>query len=542
MVRVKIVLSILTVCIALTGYLPLQPYLDPVARFFFPASLLLGLYLQSRDKALPPRVLTPLSILLFLYFAVGFSLQNILVVTADLLVVFLGIRMLGERSSRNYLQTFAISLFCLAASSLYNLTAIFLFYLLLLLLLVAVSLVILTFHSQDPESALSRPELKKVMTVALLMPVASLPILLFLFALLPRTQYPLWDVANRSVAQVTGFSETVNPGGAASQTEVKTPVLRAVCGRVPDDLLYWRGVVLNGFRQNAWVRLTEPEEQLLRAEQGMHVQQEIYPEPSRAPYLLALNIPVDFSGVRYRSSSDAVYALQRPLERRANYRVQSVLSGVIRVKGEIDREFYLRLPQTVSARVRAEGARLAQQGGDAEGKMKLLEGFIRGRRIAYATPGMPTGGDPIDDFLFRSRRGNCEFFASASATLLRLAGVPTRLVGGYRGGAYNEMGGYYLVTEDLAHVWVEAFVEGRGWVSFDPSAWSTGGGRREGVRQKMRLYLDTLGFYWNKAVITYDLDKQISLVSAVGSKARNLRFPQEMLKKGALAAALLLPL
>lgn len=542
MVRVKIVLGILTVCIALTGYLPLQPYLDPVARLFLPAALVLGIYLQSRNQVIPPRVLTPLSILLFLYFAAGFTLENMLIVTADLLVVFLGIRMLGERSGRNYLQIFALSLFCLAASSLYNLTALFLVYLLLLLLLLAVSLVVLTFHAQDPETALARPELKKVLTVAGLMPVASLPILLLLFAILPRTQFPLWDYMNRSAPQVTGFSETVNPGGAASQTEVKTPVLRAVSRRVPEDLLYWRGVVLNGFRENAWVRVAAPAEQAISTGPGMSVEQEIYPEPSRAPYLMALNIPRNISGVRYRDSGDAVYALQRPLERRANYRAQSVLSGVLQVRGDIDREFYLALPKTVSPQVRREGARLAQQGPGAQEKIRLLEGFVRGQRIAYATTGLPMGGDPIDDFLFRSRRGNCEFFASSAATLLRLAGVPTRLVGGYRGGTYNEMGGYYLVTEDMAHVWVEAFVDGRGWVSFDPSSWSTGFVRREGVGQKLRLYADTLGFYWNKAVITYDLEKQISLVQAVGSKARNLRMPGDVLKKLALGGTLLLPL
>ena len=228
MVRVKIVLATLTVCIALTGYLPLQPYLDPVARLFLPAALVLGIYLQGKQKAIPPRVLTALSILLFLYYAASFTLENMLIVTADLLVVFLGIRMLGERSGRNYLQIFTLSLFCLAASSLYNLTALFLVYLLLLLLLLAVSLVVLTFHAQDPEIALTRPELKKVLTVAGLIPVASLPILLVLFAILPRTQFPLWDFMNRSAPQVTGFSETVNPGAAASQTAVKTAVLRAV--------------------------------------------------------------------------------------------------------------------------------------------------------------------------------------------------------------------------------------------------------------------------------------------------------------------------
>ncbi|OGU09453.1 MAG: transglutaminase [Geobacteraceae bacterium GWC2_58_44] len=542
MVRIKGVLGALTVCIALIGYLPLQPYLDPLARWFFPASLALGLYLQMRNTVLPGRLLTPLSILVFLYFASGFTMDSMIVVTADLLVVFLGIRMLGERSGRNYLQVFALSLFCLAASSLYNLSALFLVYLLLLLLLLAVSLVVLTFHSHDPEIALARPELKKVLCVSGLMPVASLPILLFLFVLLPRTQYPLWDYVNRSAPKVTGFSETVNPGGSASQAEVKSVVLRAICSKVPDQMLYWRGIVLNGFRDNAWVRLPAPQEKSLRAEPGLSVQQEIYPEPSGNPYLLALNIPRTFTGLRHSESADTVFTVHRPLENRTKYQVQSVLSGAIQVKGGVDRDFYLALPRTVSDRLRAKGRDLARPGLGVEQKLELAEQFFRDQRLGYATAGLPVGPDPIDAFLFVTKRGNCEFFASSFATLLRLAGVPARLVGGYRGGSYNEMGGYYLVTEDMAHVWVEAYVEGRGWVSIDPSAWSTGFARREGAGRKLRMYVDALGFYWNKAVITYDLEKQISLVRSAGGRARNLRFPERIWRALVVPALALLPL
>jgi len=541
MVRIKVVLSALTLCVALVGYLPLQPYLDPFARWFFPASILLGLYLQKTERTLPARVLTPLSILLFIYFASGFSMDTILVVTADLLVLFLGIRMLGERSGRNYLQVFALSLFCLAASSLYNLSAVFLVYLLLLLLLLAVSLVVLTFHAHDPEIALGKKELKKVLSVSGLMPVASLPILLVLFVLLPRTQYPLWNL-NRGAPQSTGFSETVNPGGSSSQTAVKSVVLRVISEKVPEQSLYWRGIVLNGFRDNAWVRLPAPQEQIVRVEPGVSVHQEIYPEPSQTPFVLALNIPRSVSGLSHEQSGDAVFTSRRPMDKRSKYQAQSTLSEAILVKGEVDRDFYLQLPRTISERLRAKGRELARPGLSSQQKLQLAEQFLRDQKLSYATVGLPVGPDPIDEFLFVKKRGNCEFFASSFATTLRLAGVPARLVGGYRGGSYNEMGGYYLVTEDMAHVWVEAFVDGRGWVSIDPSAWSAGFVANRGAAQQLRMYVDALGFYWNKAVITYDLEKQISLVRSAGGKAQNFKVPDHLLRSLSLIALLLLAL
>ena len=542
MVRIKSVLSALAVCVALIGYLPLQPYLDPFARWFFPAALAFGLYRQRAGRFLSGRVLTPLSILLFLYFASSFSQENMLQVTADLLVVFLAIRMLGEKSGRNYLQVFALALFCLAASSLYNLTVLFLAYLLLLLLLLAVSLVVLTFHAHDPEIALTRAELKKALTVACLMPVSALPILLFLFVFLPRTQFPLWNFLNHGGAASVGFSETVSPGGSSSVAEVQRVVFRAISRPVPESKLYWRGIVLNGFQENAWVRLPELPETDLGSTQGESVRQEIYPEPSGTPYLPALNIPRQISGVRHEQSADAVFKAQHALERRTKYEAISTLAERIRVKGGVNRDFYLRLPKTISQRMRDQARELSRPGvSDAE-KLRLLERFFRSQRLSYATTGLPVGSDPLDQFLFVKKRGNCEFFASSYATLLRLAGVPARLVGGYRGGNYNDLGGYYLVTEDMAHVWVEAYLEGRGWLTVDPSAWSTGFARRDGLGKTLRLYLDAVGFYWNKAVITYDLEKQIRLIKAAGGKARELRFPAALARRALHLSLWLLPL
>ena len=522
MVRVEVMLSALTVCIALIGYATLEPYLGPFARGFFPVSLAIALYLQRSKAAIPARVLTLLASVLFLYFASGFTMERLIPITADLLVVFLGIRMLGERSGRHCLQVCALSLFCLAASSLFNLSALFVVYLLLLYLLLAVSLVVLTFHAHDAQIALQKSALKKVLGVSCLMPVLSLPILLLLFVLLPRTPYPLWNFLNRSAPRATGFSDRVNPGGSSSVSELKSVVLRVICDRVPEQRLYWRGIVLNGFTGNAWVRLPAPQERSLQVERGVGVHQEIYPEPSHAPYLLALNIPRALSGLSYRASADTVFSAQRPLDKRLKYQAESTLSGAILVQGGIDRSFYLRLPATVSERVRAKGRELARPGLGVAEKLKLLERFFRGQRLAYATDGLPTGPNPLDDFLFVKKRGNCEFFASSLATLLRLAGVPARLVGGYRGGSYNEMGGYYLVTQDMAHVWVEAYLEGRGWLSIDPTAWSTGLPRPEGGARQLRMYLDAVGFFWDKAVITYDLEKQLALFRSAGDKARDL--------------------
>jgi hypothetical protein len=109
-----------------------------------------------------------------------------------------------------------------------------------------------------------------------------------------------------------------------------------------------------------------------------------------------------------------------------------------------------------------------------------------------------------------------------------MAGVPTRLVGGYLGGTYNDLGGYYAVTEDRAHVWVEAFVTERGWVTIDPSRWAVNFAQARtvpppGLMRRAALLLDTGSYYWNAAVINYDLERQFSAANRLVSLSRNVR-------------------
>ena len=96
--------------------------------------------------------------------------------------------------------------------------------------------------------------------------------------------------------------------------------------------------------------------------------------------------------------------------------------------------------------------------------------------------------DPVDMFLFDTRRGFCEHYASAFVVLLRAAGIPARVVTGYQGGEINPSGGYMIVRQSDAHAWAEALIDGR-WQRFDPTAAvapsriETGPGRRAAVRR-----------------------------------------------------------
>jgi hypothetical protein len=173
---------------------------------------------------------------------------------------------------------------------------------------------------------------------------------------------------------------------------------------------------------------------------------------------------------------------------------------------------------------------ISEKGKIDEKKVELLKNFYRSRKITYATSDLPISADPLDEFLFVKKRGNCEFFASSFAVLLRSAGIPSRLVGGFYGGEYSELGGYYLITEELAHVWVEAYLAGKGWVMFDPSTLSADfqkevENRDAGPGFRLRMYLDSCNYYWNMAVIAYDLEKQLQLVNNFNFRMKRISFP-----------------
>ena len=530
MVRISTVLNVLTYSIALLGYVPLFPFLEPVPQAIFPVAFIGGLLADRKVFRLRASIPTIFSILFFLFYVAQVNRENIVGPAVNLLTVFLSVRLISEKNVRNYLQIFALALFSLASSSLFTLNALFLVYLVLLIVLIPVALVVLTFYSADENLAVAKGEVKTVLSVALLLPATAFPLMLVFFTILPRTQYPLWNFLNVAGSNVVGFSEKVQPGAASSVGEVKNAAFRVRCEKLPKEQLYWRGIVLNSLAANAWVRGDPPAGETGFIAPAKTVYQTIYPEPGKSRYLFALNIPKQITGVRASLTGDFVIKTDAASAKRVKYEAASNLSHVIGMRRGIDREFYLRLPHSFAPRLIAVGRDIAARGKSDEDTLELLKRFFLTANISYATRDLPVSAEPLDEFLFVKKRGNCEFFASSFAVLLRAAGIPSRLVGGYYGGEYNELGGYYLITEDMAHVWVEAYLAGKGWVMVDPSGLSTdfkkvGESRKAGLAASLRMYLDSFNYYWNAAVITYDLEKQLRLVNKVNYRLKRFSLP-----------------
>lgn len=371
------------------------------------------------------------------------------------------------------------------------------------------------------------------------MPLASLPLLLFFFPLLPRTQIPLWNISGAPVSGSSGFTDRVEPGSSERTSQSSRLAFRAELPRQPQQQLYWRATVFNRLEGTRWLRDSRvPPERLAFA--SRRISQIVYPEPGLSSFLVALDIPASIRVFRARSNPDATAELRSSGSRRLSYRADSSAGGLLRVSGGIDRDFYLRLPSGVPQSVTRLAGSIRAAGASDERRVELLERFFRDGGYRYSMQGLPTGEHALERFLFESRQGHCEFFASSFALLARSAGVPARLVGGYLGGEYNDVGGYYLVTEGMAHVWVEVFIGGRGWQRVDPSSFASnadafwGRQRRRTPLMRLRMALDSLDHAWNRSVIGYDFERQADVARGAARRLHSLT-PKRLLKGGMAA-------
>lgn len=526
MVTIRNLLDLVTYAACVLGVLPLYPYLELPAKALFPVGLLVGIACDRRQRYLVGRVpATLLSLLPFGFYATRLSLTQVVEPVVNVLVLLLAVRLVTEKSPRNYLQLLVLAISVLAGSSLLSLSPLFLPCLILVVTSVTIGLVLLTFHASDPQLRLPAGGLRPLLTVSLVLPVGSLLLMLVFFAVLPRTQYPLWHFLNPASTALSGFSDKVRPGAFARNASSSAPVFRAESEALGEEDLYWRGIVLNVVEEgNSWRREAPPGTEGVRLSGGRQVTQIIYPEVREDGYLFSLDPTDQISGLRAHSSADLVHRQRRYRKKPGSYRTVARLGGRMQALG-VKRDFYLQVPATISQRLRNTAAELAAGSADIATRITRTEAFFRAQNLSYATSDLPGPERPLEEFLFDKKRGYCEFFASSFALLLRLEGVPARLVGGYLGGNRNELAGYYSVTEDMAHVWVEALVDGN-WRRIDPSrlavnaASASFAGR--GRPPNWRRLLDAADYYWTRAVISYDLGKQLELVRGTAFKLRGL--------------------
>lgn len=151
----------------------------------------------------------------------------------------------------------------------------------------------------------------------------------------------------------------------------------------------------------------------------------------------------------------------------------SVMNGRTFSSGEDtgDLQKYLQLPDNLSSRVKELGGTLTQNMQGSLAKAEAIESYLRTNYYyTLNTVLKHPDSDVLDRFLFEQKQGHCEYFATSMVVMLRTIGVPARFATGYAADRKNAITGYYEVRRKNAHAWVEAFIEGYGWMTFEPTS------------------------------------------------------------------------
>ncbi|MCV6611671.1 MAG: DUF3488 and transglutaminase-like domain-containing protein [Amphritea sp.] len=392
------------------------------------------------------------------------------------LAVILMMKWLEADSKREFLLLSYGALLLTALSSLY-LSGLSAFVYLVLATLMLLNALLTIVHQK--QSVL--PRLMVVGKVFLL----GLPLSAMLFVTAPRIQGPLWDlgiVMGLPIELVIdqeerekGIKGSLRAGQVTRLKQSDAPVLVAEFkGVVPyKSRLYWRGAVFSHYDGVEWQlpegwnnrsRLLSKAykkrgevESLLTSKKDL-VSYEARVTPHGERWLYALDLPVGRSVESFISSEFQMLGI-RKVSQEFNYEQKAYLeyTGGAPMSDD-ERSSYLELPANSNSRLINWGRQLT---GDPIHQLRVH--LAEGGYQVTATPDIAEYEDSLDEFFFDRKEGGIEHLASATAIALRAAGVPTRLVSGYRGGNLIALTNFIVVRQGNAHVWVEAWLDGTGW-------------------------------------------------------------------------------
>ncbi len=325
----------------------------------------------------------------------------------------------------------------------------------------------------------SVPPLRKRVGMGLRIVALASPLALALFVFFPRIQGPLWGLPGDARSGSTGMSKSMSPGNIANLAQSEEIAFRVKFeGAAPrPSQLYWRGLVLGDFDGRTWNQVMRLPGERLPSVQATLVdppaRYQVTLEPHNERWLYALDLasaPPRLDNNAAGVSSEAEIMTRLPVTQRLRYEAVSHLRYQLQVEGGLpDQRRWLGLPRGFNPRAMQEGLDLQREPDPARRVAMVLQRFAKGG-FAYTLEPPALGQHSVDEFLYTTKLGFCEHYASAFVFLMRAADVPARVVVGYQGGEINPVDRYMTVRQLDAHAWTEVWIENRGWLRVDPTA------------------------------------------------------------------------
>jgi transglutaminase-like putative cysteine protease len=380
--------------------------------------------------------------------------------------------------------------------------------------------------------------------------VQAAPLVVLLFVLFPRINTGLRVDFRANRLASSGFSDRLSPGSIAALANSSEIAFRAEfpgSTATPPGSMYWRGAVMWHCDGLEWrapyvpVSVSRSARQLPR---GNTIRQRITLAPHGARWMFALDRPFEIPPGAILARGDYLWSVQT-IRKARRYEVVSAVGAVGKELTPGERREALELPPSISPAVRDLTQSWTTQNSNPRAIVNSALQFFQTQGFRYSlTPGEYKSND-LEQFLFRRRVGFCEHYAASFATLMRLAGVPARVVVGYLGGEYNDLGHFFLVRQADTHAWCEVWLPDSGWTRVDPTT-AVAPGRASldftsfletrGVSGQMqsprsafftqlarsalftnaRLALETLSYEWDTRVLAFDADVQEVLLDSMG--------------------------
>ncbi len=487
-------------------------------------------YLTYSGNALPPRwLLLLITVAGVGAIAIGFRSLFGREVGVTLLILLATLKLLELRAVRDATVLIYLSCFIIITNFFYSQsipTALF--------MLATLIVILATWVHLQTGTLTLKPRLR----IAGILLLQAIPLSLILFVLFPRVQGPLWGLPQDAYAS-SGLSDKMSPGSMSKLSLSDAVAFRVSFNdKVPTrEQMYWRGPVLWEFDGTTWTRGHNAT--LLRptlSDATLAIDYTVTLEPHNKPWLFALDIPTKLS-LPADFAPDFQVLSKAPVNARTRYNATSQLS----YRASLDEppqqlQRALRLPPDLNPQAKSLAAEWrARSDNDATLVNSALRYFNQ-NGFEYTLEPPLLGMNGVDDFLFTTKKGFCEHYAGSFVFLMRAAGVPARVVTGYQGGEYNDLGGYYILRQSDAHAWAEVWLKDKGWVRVDPTAAISPARIQSGLSAalpnntalpflartqsplllKLRFNLDALGYQWNQWVLGYNTERQFAFLTRLG--------------------------
>ncbi|WP_336938218.1 DUF3488 and transglutaminase-like domain-containing protein [Acinetobacter modestus] len=373
----------------------------------------------------------------------------------------------------------------------------------------------------------------------------STPFFIILFIFFPRLP-PLWAIPIQKNQATTGISDRMSPGDIAQLSQSSALAFRVVADmrQLPNrQELYWRALVLDEYDGTTWTSSFYNQQIKNVNSNSSRVAYQYLAADEQANWIMGLEYSIPQERYLQLYQDDSIRPLKM-IKRNQPIQMfwlgQASTSSILLSPRQI--EFSTRFDEDRDEKAQQLAHQLFEQSQRLPEKyIKTVLNWYRKNNFVYTlTPGT-LSGDRIDQFLFSSRKGFCEHYASSFVMLMRYAGIPARVVTGYQGGQFALDGESWEVRQLDAHAWSEVYLHGQ-WKRIDPTAmiapqridagmqnymaedqqvWGDAQAQAWRLQQfkflkNMRVWSDYLSYQWQSKVVGYDAEKQKNWLSKLG--------------------------